>query len=98
MSNLPNIRPPFNVALDLSVARDRVEIVPPGVYVSQWKVTLLTAGSTLRVHLGREGDGIAVNPADSMTFPQAFANGLYVTNPAQPGINAELAIIPGSKA
>lgn len=75
------------VQLDLTTARDRGEVIPRDVGVTNILVIAQPAGAVVSLHVG-EREGIPVPGAgftlDDLCPPEN--KGIFVTNPAQPGV------------
>lgn len=92
--------PPQVVDIDLTVAHDRTELVPPGRKVAQYVVTFLytsTVGTPpLKIHEGNGAPGIAMAPNLARDFADGapWTDGLYFTNAALAvGSIAQVAIL-----
>ena len=75
------------VSVDLGTARDRIPVIPRDVGVTNILVLAMSAGAVASLHVG-EREGIPLSGAgftlDDICPPEN--KGIFVTNPAQPGL------------
>jgi hypothetical protein len=81
------------IPLDLSTARDAVEVVSRGKSITDVAVRALPAGATLALHFGEGKAAIPILGAgDALECCPAENDGLYATNVAQPGVIASVLV------
>lgn len=81
------------LTLDLTAARDAIEIVSRSKSVSDVAVRALPAGATLAVHFGEGKAAIPILGAgDALEACPPENEGIYVTHPAQPGVTAQILV------
>jgi hypothetical protein len=85
----------YRVAVvDLTAAQAAVEVVPRGVDVADVSVRAMPAGAAASLHFGgTSNDAVALLGAgDALEICPPESNGIYITNPAQPGVTISLLI------
>lgn len=89
--------PDLLATLDLTVARANVQIVAPGIVVKQVYIASLPANANFSISFGPFNPAIPMIAQSSRIFAKGMQDGIYVTNTAQPGLVASVAVVQGQK-
>lgn len=97
MSYGNQVAPQTLLTLDLTAARTKAQLLPPGLAIKQVYIAVLPSGADFRLSAGPANPAVPMVQTGSLVYFNPLTEGLYLDNTAQPGLTAIIAVITGEK-